>query len=95
MIPKMEKSEEIEFNDELDLHHFSPKDTSLLVNYFLQDAHSRGLTRVKIIHGKGRSAKKREVRAILENNPIVGSFTDDGYNWGSTVVILAQKKDSE
>jgi DNA-nicking Smr family endonuclease len=65
------------------------------VKYFLQNAHTRGLSRVRIIHGKGRSAKKREVRAILENNPLVESFTDDGYNWGSTVVFLAQKKVSE
>jgi len=51
----------------------------------------KGLTRVTIIHGKGRSVKKREVLRILEKDPRVLSFRDEGYNWGATKVILEKK----
>jgi len=86
-----ENSGEIEFGDELDLHHFAPRDTAILVEYFLRDAHARGLTRVRIIHGKGKSVKKREVYALLDRYALVSSYGDDGHNWGSTVVFLTKK----
>ena len=86
-----ENGREIEFGDELDLHHFAPRDTAILVEYFLRDAHARGLTRVRIIHGKGKSVKKHEVYALLDRNALVSSYGDDGHNWGSTIVLLAKK----
>lgn len=91
MDSETEKDGQIEFGDELDLHHFAPRDTAILVEYFLRDAHARGLTRVRIIHGKGKSVKKREVYALLDRSAFVSSYGDDGHNWGSTVVFLTQK----
>ena len=95
MDSETEKDGQIEFGDELDLHHFAPRDTAILVEYFLRDAHARGLTRVRIIHGKGKSVKKREVYALLERSPLVSSYGDDGHNWGSTVAYLAKKDDAD
>ncbi|HEY1406763.1 MAG TPA: Smr/MutS family protein [Spirochaetota bacterium] len=88
-----EKSKEIEFTDELDLHHFASRDTGFLVEYFIREAQERGVDRVRIIHGKGRSAKKREVYALLDRNQRVQSYGDDGHNWGSTVVVISPKTD--
>ena len=95
MDDETENGGEIEFGDELDLHHFAPKDTAILVEYFLRDAHARGLSRVRIIHGKGRSVKKREVYALLDRSALVSSYGDDGHNWGSTVVFLVTENGAD
>ena len=82
---------EISFNGELDLHHFSPEDTDHLIRSFIDESFSAGITNIRIINGKGRSAKKRRLYAILEADPKVESFCDDGYNWGATLITLSRK----
>ncbi len=78
----------IEFGDEIDLHHFHFKDTGLAVQEFIRQGSESGLSRVRIVHGKGMSRKKEWVHAILEKDPRVDSFRDDGPNWGATIVFL-------
>ena len=79
---------DLEFNGELDLHHFASEDTEFLVKALLDESAEKGITRVRIAHGKGRSAKKRRIRAVLADDPRVISFTDDGTNWGATIAYL-------
>ena len=76
------------FGTEVDLHHFHPKDTRVVVEEFLRQARDAGYERVRIVHGKGRSQKKLQVHAILEAHEEVISFRDDGPNWGATLVFL-------
>lgn len=82
----------IEPGAELDLHHFNPSDTEKLVNEYLRIAVKKGYTEVRIIHGKGKSRIKQRVYAVLENHPAVNSFHDDSYNWGATVIRIAQSE---
>lgn len=77
--------DEIHFGGEIDLHHFAPEDTEFLVKALIDEAVQDGLLRIRIVHGKGRSAKKRRVRAVLEADERIASFTDDGTNWGATI----------
>jgi DNA-nicking Smr family endonuclease len=84
----IQESGEIEFSNEIDLHHFSPKDTRFLIEHIIGEACAHGIKEVKIIHGKGRSAKKREIYELLNTDPRVISWRDDGYNWGATIVTL-------
>ncbi len=79
---------EIVFSDTIDLHHFHPADTEVLLNHFLENAVAKNILKVRIIHGKGKSVKKREVHKILKSHPNVSSFRDDSANWGSTLVEL-------
>lgn len=81
-------SVEITFTDTIDLHHFHPADTELLINHFLQNAVEKRYPTVRIIHGKGKSVKKRDVYRILKSSPKVASFRDDSHNWGATLVDL-------
>ena len=74
--------------DEIDLHHFHPADTKKVVEFYLSKAIEKKYREVRIIHGKGKSIKKREVHDILRTHPGVASFKDDSWNWGSTVVHL-------
>jgi hypothetical protein len=73
---------------EIDLHHFHPSDTSMLIEIFLENAVTNKYKTVKIVHGKGRSVKKKQIHEILKSHPSVIIFHDDSSNWGSTIVTL-------
>ena len=84
----MEEHGDMTFNGEIDLHHFAPEDTEFLVKALIDEAVRDGIPHIRIVHGKGRSAKKRRIRAVLEADPRIASFHDDGYNWGATVAVV-------
>jgi len=73
---------------EIDLHHFHPADTEILIEKFLENAVKNKFKTVKIIHGKGKSVKKRQIHEFLKSHPSVIIFHDDSANWGSTIVTL-------
>ena len=90
----METNDEIikiELEDELDLHHFSPKDAKDILIEFIEVAAEKNKKQVRIVHGKGISTMKTIVRNELERNSRVLSFHDDGANWGATVAVLKNK----
>ena len=77
--------------DELDLHHFAPKEVGDLVTEYLHAAHAAGLRRVRIIHGKGIGALRRTVHAALDRHPRVASYRlgdERSGAWGATLVDL-------
>jgi DNA-nicking Smr family endonuclease len=84
----LQQNTEIELGDELDLHCFAPSDTKFLVTYFIEQSFKKGFREIRIIHGKGKSVKKREVHSLLSNHPAVESFSDDRFNWGATIAVL-------
>lgn len=73
---------------EIDLHHFHPSDTALLINKFLENAVKEKYKTVRIIHGKGKSVKKKQIHEILKSHRSVIIFHDDSGNWGATLVTL-------
>ncbi|HNX22885.1 MAG TPA: epoxyqueuosine reductase QueH [Spirochaetota bacterium] len=73
---------------EIDLHHFHPSDTAILIEKFLENAVKEKYKTVRIIHGKGKSVKKRQIHEILKSHPSVIIFHDDSGNWGATVITL-------
>jgi len=75
----------------LDLHPFHPRDTRTLIPDYLEECHKRGITAVRIIHGKGTGALRNSVHAQLKRNPLVVSFRLAGIDaggWGATLVDL-------
>lgn len=74
---------ELEVDDVLDLHAFPPSEIGDLVKHYLELASEKGLTRVRIIHGKGIGTQRRRVRSILEADPRVTEWGDAG-SWGAT-----------
>lgn len=78
----------IELEDELDLHHFHPKDIKPLLREFLESAVEKEKKQVRVVHGKGQSTAKSIVLKELERSSLVRSFKDDGSNWGATIVYL-------
>lgn len=82
---------ELPIDGVLDLHTFSPKDVKDLVPEYIEECLRRGITELRIIHGKGTGTLKAIVHSILEKNPHVASFKDAGIGaggWGATKVRL-------
>ena len=82
--------------DELDLHHFLPREVADLVTEYVHAAHAAGMRRVKLIHGKGTGALRRTVHAALDRHPLVTSYrmADDRSGWGATVGELVASDES-
>jgi len=78
---------EIPIDGTLDLHTFDPRDVKGLVPSYLDECLERGITEVRIIHGKGKGVLRRIVRAALDRHPGVVSYRY-GRSWGSTIVTL-------
>ena len=81
----------IEPGDTLDLHTFSPKDVSSLLDEFIHLSQKANINLVNIIHGKGTGSLRRHVRSFLTQDPRVRSFYDaprKSGGWGATVAEL-------
>ena len=75
----------------LDLHTFLPGEVMDLVPEYLAACRERGISQVRIIHGKGVGALRRTVESILHKLSYVESFKtsgEDAGGWGATIVIL-------
>ncbi len=81
---------EVPIDGILDLHTFSPGDVPSVVEEYIRACIDRGISEIRIIHGKGKGALRRTVHAILERHPGVIRFgLDPGPSgWGSTLVEL-------
>ena len=91
-----EAAVEIPIDGVLDLHWFHPRDTRTLVPDYLEECHKRGITEVRIIHGKGTGALKKSVHAQLARHPLVVDFRlagQDAGGWGATQVDLRPLED--
>lgn len=75
----------------LDLHAFRPGDVKDLLPEYIEECRRRGITDLRIIHGKGTGTLKRIVHSLLERDPHVDGFKDaegSGGGWGATEVRL-------
>ena len=82
---------EFEITDELDLHTFRPSDVGELVPDYIELCLEKGITRVRIIHGKGIGTLRTTVHKILERDPRVLRFEQAGGTeggWGATIAWL-------
>ena len=82
---------EVPITDVFDLHPFAPRDAKAAVEAYLEEAHTRGLKALRIIHGRGIGAQREMVRAVLERTPYVAAYGDapaEAGGWGATVVTL-------
>ncbi|PYN26797.1 MAG: DNA mismatch repair protein MutS [Candidatus Rokuibacteriota bacterium] len=62
--------------DALDLHTFAPREVALVVGDYLEAAHARGFTEVRLIHGRGIGVQRKIVRSLLARHPLVAGYAD-------------------
>jgi dsDNA-specific endonuclease/ATPase MutS2 len=85
----------IEISDVFDLHTVPPRDAKAIVEAYLEEAHEKGFTAIRIIHGRGIGVQREMVRSVLARTPFVQSFSDaplDAGGWGATIATLAPKR---
>jgi DNA-nicking Smr family endonuclease len=74
---------------ELDLHAFAPRDIPSVVEEYVKAAFEAGLTRVRIVHGRGRGVQRGIVQSALERHALVVEFwDDDASHLGATIARL-------
>jgi dsDNA-specific endonuclease/ATPase MutS2 len=81
----------IPITDIFDLHSVPPRDVGPIVEEYLREAHRRGFTALRIIHGRGIGVQREIVRAILARSELVLKFGDapaEAGGWGATIVTL-------
>jgi DNA-nicking Smr family endonuclease len=82
---------DIEITDSLDLHSFAPRDIRAVVEAYMAEAHKKGFSIVRIIHGKGVGVQREIVRKTLSEMDFVESFKNApefSGSWGATIVKL-------
>ncbi|MBV8517057.1 MAG: Smr/MutS family protein [Acidobacteria bacterium] len=87
-----EQPVEIPVTDTLDLHPFRAAEVRDVTREYLREAHARGFTQVRLIHGRGIGVQRENIRALLRSLDFVLDFHDadpSGGGWGSTVVLMA------
>ncbi|MCI0486779.1 MAG: Smr/MutS family protein [Blastocatellia bacterium] len=85
----------IEFRDVIDLHSIPPRQVRAVIEDYLEEAHRRRVTFVRIIHGKGVGVQREMVRSVLSRTPFVIEYRDappEAGGWGATVVTLEKAK---
>jgi DNA-nicking Smr family endonuclease len=76
---------------ELDLHTFSPRDITAVVEEYVRAAHDAGLREVRLVHGRGRGVQRGIVQSALERHPLVAEFWDDAdAHLGATMARLVE-----
>ena len=80
----------IPIEGELDLHAFDPRDVPSVVSDYIDAAADKGLTEVRLIHGRGRGIQRGIVQAVLDRHPRVVEFWDDtAAHLGATIARLS------
>lgn len=88
-----DEDEPVEFpiNGELDLHTFRPREVGELVPDYIGACLEKGISEIRIIHGKGMGTLRETVHALLRRDPRVRDFALAGRGqggWGATLVRL-------
>ena len=87
----MDEPVEVPIGPEIDLHSFAPRDIPSVVEEYLTEAAAKGLTEVRLVHGRGRGVQRGIVQAVLEKHPLVAEFWDDtSSHLGATIAKLRQ-----
>lgn len=86
---------EFPINDQLDLHTFRPKEVKELLPDYFEACLEKGISRVRVIHGKGTGALRELVHAQLRKLPMVERFElgdETSGSWGATLVWLKRRE---
>jgi DNA-nicking Smr family endonuclease len=87
----MDEPVEVPIGPELDLHSFAPRDIPSVVDEYLVEAAAKGLTEVRLVHGRGQGVQRGIVQAVLEQHPLVTEFWDDtASHLGATIARLVR-----
>ena len=93
--PPAEETVSIPLTGELDLHPFAPRDIPSVVEEYVRACSEKGVSHLRLAHGRGRGVQRAVVRRVLASLPMVESFADapaGAGGWGATVVELHRRR---
>jgi dsDNA-specific endonuclease/ATPase MutS2 len=82
---------DLPIDGELDLHTFQPREVKNLIHDYVDSAREKGLTEIRIVHGKGTGTLRKTVQAVLSRHPDVRKFysaPEGSGGWGATIAVL-------
>lgn len=80
----------------LDLHAFAPRDVADVVVDYVAAAVERGLTEIRLVHGRGKGVQRATVHRVLARHPLVVEFHDaPESHLGATVARLRSHKSAD
>ena len=85
---------EIPLTGDLDLHPFNPADIPSVVEEYVRACAERGITQLRLAHGKGKGVQRAVVARVLRSLPDVASFEEAppiAGGWGATIVRLVER----
>lgn len=91
MAEEAEDPVRVPITGELDLHAFAPRDVVSVVDEYVRACRGRGLTSLRLVHGRGKGVQRAIVQRALRSHPDVESFADappGSGGWGATLVNL-------
>jgi DNA-nicking Smr family endonuclease len=84
----------VPIEDAIDLHAFQARDILSVVDDYLQAASEKGLSLVRLIHGRGKGVQRAAIRRLLTAHPLVEDFWDAAEaHLGATMVRLKRPPD--
>ena len=79
----------------LDLHAFAPRDIPGVVSDYLEAAYEKGLTEVRLVHGRGKGVQRAVVQRVLSGHRLAVEYWDAAESHlGATVVRLGVRGDA-
>jgi DNA-nicking Smr family endonuclease len=77
----------------LDLHTFAARDVTSVVDEYVRVAAGKGLSEVRLIHGRGIGRQRAAVHRVLATHPDVLSYYDASESHlGATVATLRSSR---
>ena len=78
----------LNFKQDLDLRGMRGEEAINAVTYFIDDAILVGMSRVRILHGKGNGILRQLIREYLATIPNVTSFRDEHVQFGGSGITV-------
>lgn len=78
----------LNFKPEIDIRGYRTEEALEAVQNLIDDAAMIGISRVRILHGKGNGILRQQIRTFLKTIPFVNSFADEHVEFGGTGITV-------
>lgn len=80
----------LNFKSDIDVRGFRTDEALETVQDLIDEAAMIGISRVRILHGKGNGILRQEIRNFLKSMPFVKSFADEHIDFGGTGITIVE-----
>jgi len=85
-----DKDNQPSIDDEIHLRRLTIDEASFKLDKYLNDAFMAGITRVRVIHGKGTGILRNAIHRQLSSHPLIKSYRLGVYGEGGAGVTIVE-----